>query len=68
MQQPQESEASLALLTIPQVAACLGVCRAHVYKLIHSGLPTIKLGRLVRIHRQSLESWLKDQEQHTDLP
>jgi excisionase family DNA binding protein len=56
-----------ALFTIPQVATYLGICRAHVYTLIQSGLPTIKLGRLVRIHKQTLDAWLKDQEHPTHL-
>ena len=51
------------LLTIPQVAQQLSVCRAHVYKLINQGLPTIHLGRSVRISAVSLQSWLSAQEE-----
>jgi excisionase family DNA binding protein len=51
------------LLTIPQVAQQLNVCRAHVYKLINQGLPTIHLGRSVRISAISLHSWLSAQEE-----
>jgi excisionase family DNA binding protein len=57
-----EAVPSPELLTIPQVAEYLGVCRAHVYKLIHNGLPVIRLGRLVRIQKTSLQRWLEDQE------
>jgi excisionase family DNA binding protein len=47
------------LLTIPQVAALLGLGRTKVYDLIeHEGLPTIKLGTARRIPRQALEVWL----------
>jgi excisionase family DNA binding protein len=47
------------LLTIPQVAALLGLGRTKVYDLIdHEGLPTIKLGTARRIPKQALELWL----------
>ena len=62
-----EAAPSPGLLTIPQVAEYLGVCRAHVYKLINNGLPVIRLGRLVRIHMTSLQRWLQDQEEITHL-
>jgi excisionase family DNA binding protein len=67
MQDPLETEPPPGLLTIPQVAQYLGVCRAHVYKLINNGLPVIRLGRLVRIHMTSLQRWLQDQEDVTHL-
>ena len=67
MQEPLEAEAPPGLLTIPQVAQYLGVCRAHVYKLINNGLPVIRLGRVVRIHMTSLQRWLEDQEEITHL-
>ncbi len=62
MQESLEAVLSPWLLTIPQVAEYLGVCRAHVYKLISNGLPVIRLGRLVRIQKTSLQRWLEDQE------
>ena len=47
------------LLTIPQVAAMLGLGRTKVYDLIDpEGLPTVKLGTARRIPRQGLETWL----------
>jgi len=67
MQEPLEAEPPPGLLTIPQVAQYLGVCRAHVYKLINNGLPVIRLGRVVRIHMTSLQRWLEDQEEITHL-
>ena len=67
MQGPLEGESPPGLLTIPQVAEYLGVCRAHVYKLINSGLPVIRLGRSVRIQMTSLQRWLQDQEEVTPL-
>ena len=67
MQDPLEAEAPPGLLTIPQVAEYLGVCRAHVYRLINNGLPVIRLGRSVRIQMTSLQRWLQDQEEITPL-
>lgn len=67
IQDPLEAEAPPGLLTIPQVAEYLGVCRAHVYKLINNGLPVIRLGRSVRIQMTSLHRWLQDQEEITPL-
>jgi excisionase family DNA binding protein len=67
MQESLEVVPSPGLLTIPQVAEYLGVCRAHVYKLINNGLPVIRLGRLVRIQMTSLQQWLKEQEEITRL-
>ena len=62
MTQQADQPRSETLLTIPQTARYLGVCRAHVYKLIANGLPTIRLGRLVRINAQSLQEWLQAHE------
>jgi excisionase family DNA binding protein len=51
------------LLTIPDVAIELGVCRATVYTLIYrKGLPSIMLGSVRRVHPDSLKEWLKQQE------
>jgi len=51
------------LLTIPDVAIELGVCRATVYTLIYrKGLPSIMLGSVRRVHPDSLREWLKRQE------
>lgn len=51
------------LLTIPDVAITLGVCRATVYNLIYrKGLPSITLGSVRRVHPDTLREWLKQQE------
>lgn len=51
------------LLTIPDVAIQLGVCRATVYNLIYrSGLPSTKLNEVRRVHPDSLRDWLKQCE------
>jgi excisionase family DNA binding protein len=52
------------LLTIPDVAIQLGVCRNTVYNLInHKGLPSVLLGGVRRVHPDSLQAWLKQCEQ-----
>ncbi|HZO71135.1 MAG TPA: helix-turn-helix domain-containing protein [Ktedonobacteraceae bacterium] len=52
------------LLTIPMVAAKLGVSRPTVYDLIYRhGLPSLKLGRSRRVAAASLERWLQEREQ-----
>ena len=52
------------LLTIPDVAVQLGVCRATVYNLMYrSGLPYVMLGSARRVHPDSLEKWLRQCEQ-----
>ena len=54
------------LLTIPDVAVQLGVCRNTVYNLIHhNGLPSVLLGGVRRVHPDSLQSWLKQCEQQS---
>lgn len=52
------------LLTIPDVAIQLGVCRNTVYNLIYyKGLPSILLRGVRRVHPDSLQEWLKQCEQ-----
>ena len=54
------------LLTIPDVAIQLGVCRATVYNLIYyKGLPSALLGSVRRVHPDSLREWLKQCEQQS---
>ena len=51
------------LLTIPDVAIQLGVCRQTVYNFIYrEGLPSILVGRIRRVHPDSLEDWLRERE------
>lgn len=51
------------LLTIPDVAVMLGVCRATVYNLIYrQGLPSMIVGGVRRVHPDSLQVWLKQCE------
>ena len=55
------------LLSIPQVAQRLGICRAQVYRLINASaddrLPAVHIGRSVRISSRTLEEWIRAREQ-----
>lgn len=48
------------LLRPTEVARVLGIGRSTVYELIHAGeLPTIHVGRAVRISRRAVEAWIE---------
>ena len=52
------------LLSIPDVAASLGLGRSKVYELIaKEGLPVIRFGRSVRVSAVSLQKWVEQREQ-----
>ncbi len=47
------------LLTIPEAAALLGIGKTLCWLLVQQGeLPSVRLGRLVRIPRGELEAWI----------
>lgn len=51
------------LLSVADVAVRLGVCRQTVYTFIYrEGLPSIVVGRIRRVHPDSLEGWLRERE------
>jgi excisionase family DNA binding protein len=57
------STAQPLLLSIADVAIQLGVCRQTVYNFIYrEGLPTVLVGRIRRVHPDSLEDWIKARE------
>ena len=52
------------LLSIPDVAATLGLGRSKVYELIaKEGLPVVRFGRSVRVSAASLQKWVEQREQ-----
>ena len=54
------------LLSVKDVAILLGVCRMTVYNYMnYEGLPSMLLRGVRRIHPDSLQAWLKEQEQVT---
>jgi excisionase family DNA binding protein len=52
-----------SLLTIPEVAQILHVPTSHAYELARRDLPSVRLGKYVRVRRVDLDGWI---EQHRD--
>ena len=51
------------LLKPSEAAEVLGIGRSLIYELIaRREIPSVRLGRCIRIRRDSLEQWLKEQE------
>ncbi len=47
------------LLTAPQVADALGVCRATVYRLVSWGqLPAIRVSNAIRVWQEDLDAFI----------
>ncbi|MEJ7654177.1 MAG: helix-turn-helix domain-containing protein [Chloroflexia bacterium] len=59
----QTSIPERTMLTAPQAAEYLGIGHTKTYEMIaHNELPgVIRIGRLVRIHRPTLDDWLEEQ-------
>lgn len=56
----QKSQELPLVLTVSDVAAVLGIGRHAAYTLIASGkLPCIRIGRLIRVSRDSLMRYLQ---------
>ena len=52
------------LLRIPEVARTLGIARSLAYEMARDGrLPTVHIGKAVRIPRRRLEAWIEDRAQ-----
>jgi putative molybdopterin biosynthesis protein len=52
------------LLTVKDVQEATSLGRTKVYELIRKGeLPVVRIGRAVRIHRQTLERWINQREE-----
>ena len=52
----------ILLLKPSEVATRLGLGRAHVYQLLATGeLPSIRLGRCIRVPVSALNDWVTDQ-------
>jgi excisionase family DNA binding protein len=51
-------------LRIPEAAEALGIGRTNIYEPIATGeLPTIRVGRAVRISVSTLQKWVETREQ-----
>ena len=66
---PQERR-GLDLLSIPEVCQELGMGKSWLYRKLRSGeIPSVKLGRVIKVKRSSLEEYLESQsvQQSQDL-
>ena len=51
-------------LKVQEVAAVLRIARSRVYELVGEGeIPSVRIGRSVRVSRNELERWLEGQRQ-----
>lgn len=51
------------LLTAKELSEELGVKLSTVYSWTHMGfIPTVKLGRLIRFRKSSIQAWLENKE------
>lgn len=51
------------LLKPSEVTQILGIGRSLVYELIaRKEIPSVRIGRCIRVPSESLQQWLKDQE------
>ncbi len=49
-------------LKVPEVAGVLRIARSRAYELVGEGeIPSIRIGRSVRVSRKELERWLEEQ-------
>ena len=61
-QQGAEAGRGLDLLSITDVCQELGMGKSWVYRHIQSGeIPSVKLGRNIKVRREDLEGYLQDQ-------
>jgi excisionase family DNA binding protein len=51
-------------LKVPEVAEVLSIARSRAYELVGSGeIPSIRIGRSVRVNRGESDAWLERQRQ-----
>jgi excisionase family DNA binding protein len=51
-------------LKVPEVAEVLRIARGRTYELVGSGeIPSVRIGRSVRVSRRELDKWLEKQRQ-----
>ena len=61
-QQQQQQEGGLDLLSISEVCQELGMGKSWVYQSLRSGeIPSLKLGKIIKVRREDLEEYLKNQ-------
>lgn len=54
-------------LKVPEVARIIRVARSRAYELVGSGeIPSVRIGRSVRISRRELDRWLEEKRQPSE--
>ncbi len=49
-------------ISVAQMQELIGIGRTKAYELIASGeIPAVKIGRVLRVNRRQLDTWLKQQ-------
>ncbi len=52
-------------MSVAEVAQQLGICTRGVYQLTHrADFPTIRIGKRIRVSREGLREWVRNQEQN----
>ena len=55
------------LLKPLEAAQVLGIGRSLMYELIARGeIPSVRLGRCLRVSKESLQKWIREREQERD--
>ncbi len=68
MENPREGPPQRLLFRVPEAAEQLGIGRTKIYEMIANGeLPTIHIGRAVRISASALRKWIEEHEQQEGL-
>ena len=53
------------VLTIEELSVYLKIPKSTLYKLVREGkIPSQKVGRHLRFHRESIDEWLKRENEH----
>ena len=51
-------------LKVPEVAEVLRIPRSRAYELVgNEEIPSVRIGRIVRVSRKELDRWLEEQRQ-----
>ncbi|MDQ3303882.1 MAG: helix-turn-helix domain-containing protein [Actinomycetota bacterium] len=53
-------------MKVPEVAEELRIARSRAYELVANGkIPSVRIGRSVRVNRRELERWLEESRQQS---
>jgi len=62
----EQLRADLVCFKVDEVASRLNLSKSQVYQLIAEGeLPSVRIGRSVRIPAEALRRWLEKRSEHT---